>query len=270
MELFLKFVLLLNRGPAARRRRQKQVKKDDVGQENFVYRNLADLTRTRGAIDRLYQRRIFSRDHPVDNILTARDRMTSHSPSDMRISFSKSSTVLTTLEECRASATVSVKYVSRSGIEKVNIIEKPNGIKNAQMKTLNNSNGHGNTSANPRSAASVVRVNRMPSMDDTDPTNLNTNRQKTSSAISTISKKTSQVNATKVSRIKSTKIQRPRASSFANVSVIHVDISSIEMQPLSNRAKTSMSAADRKANTGNSVTVKRVSRKLSTSESVPT
>jgi hypothetical protein len=184
----LKFVLSFNRSPAARRRRPKQAKNNDVGQETFVYRNLADVTRKQRAIDRLYQRRTLSRVHLIDNAPGARDPMTSHSPSGMRTSFSNSPTVVTNIGEHRVSGTVSVKNISRTNIE------KPNEIKSMQMKPLNNGNRNGNTSANPRSAVNFVRVNRVSNMDDTDTTNLNTIRQKNS--ISTISKKMTQFNVT--------------------------------------------------------------------------
>jgi hypothetical protein len=255
-----------NSGPGARRRRQKQTEKDDVRQKTFLSLNIGDLLRKRGTIDRLYQPRTLSKDDLVGNIPAVRDSMTSHSPLDMRLKPSNPLIAVTNVEEHRVSSTVSVKKISRASIDKMNS-EKPNEIKSAQIKPDNNGNKSGSTSATPHSAVTVIRVNKVSSMDDIDKINSNTTRQNTPRAISRISKKTGIVNVTKLLRIKSNKAQRPRAVSAGNVSVTHVHRSSIQMQPLANRAKTSMPVPNSKANTGNGVTVIKLPRKPTISES---
>ncbi len=216
----------------------------------------------------MYLPRSLSKDRLAGSTLHATNSMTSKPPSDMRLNFSNSSTIVTDVDEHKVSATVPVKKISRTNTEKVNKIGKPDETKTSQRKPANNDNNNqSNTSAIRRPSVTVVRGRKVSNLDETEEPSLNTTRQETSSAISTVSKKDIQVNVTKLPQIKSTKIQRPRAASVGNISAIHVDKSSIKMQTLTNRATASMIVANRKANRGKGVTVKNLPKKLTATQS---
>jgi hypothetical protein len=273
-------------------------------EQTWVPQNIANLAQRRRNVNGIYEpRRTLSKDHLVHNVPHVKDRTFSNASSNLHISWSDSATTMTDVEESRVSSIVSVKRIRRASIAEMNNIEKPGEVKNVDIKLENYRDNKGNDSAIRRSAVTVVRVTRVSIMDETDKSNSNTSREETSSATSTISKKTPQVNVTRISRsetdksmpntsqqktpsakstiskktseVKVTKIsrnktattQRRRSSSVGNLSIIHLDRSSIEMQLMANRLKTPMFSTNSKANKGNGVTVIKLPRKLTASQS---
>ena len=254
------------RGPAARRRRQRKTHKDTVGQSDFLSRNIGNLARRQRAFDRIYEPRTPSTDRLVDNVLSARDPSGSRSLSNMRVSLADSVPVATHVEENRVSSTVSVRKIRRTSIANANNMENPNGTKSTQINSVNANNNDNKSSATPRSAVTVRRVNKISNADETDKTDLDATVQEIPNVAPTVCKETAQVKVTKLPRIKSTKRQSSRAASADSVNVIHVNRSSLEMQPVASRSRTLTTATDCKANTSNGVTVTKISRKSITSE----
>ncbi len=141
-------------------------------------------------------------------------------------SLSDSATVLTDLEEHRISSIV-------SEIANMNNIQKFNQSRNADINSANNyDDNDGNSLPIQHPTVTVLRMNRLPNIDETIKRSSSVNRPQASRVTSTTSSKTIQVNLVKLSGIKSTTNRRFRAASVGNVSVIHVHRSSIEMRPI--------------------------------------
>ncbi len=256
--------MFFNRGPAARRRRKKNYAEGGE-QQTVLWRNRPDLTQPIRAIRQLYQPSSLSNDPLVNS--TRRATMSSF-PTDLSRSLCDSATVLTDLEEHKTSSTVSVKKISRSDIANMNNIQKFNQSRNADINSAKNyDDSDGNSLASQHPTVTVLQMNRLPNTDKTNKRISSVNRPQASSGISTTPSKTAQVNLDKLSRIKSTTYRRPRAASVGNVSVAHVDRSSIEMRTIANHSKTSMPATDYNVNTGNGVRVTKLPRRLRTTKS---
>jgi hypothetical protein len=219
-----------------------------------------ELTQRRQAISRIYQPSALSNDSLLNSALGGKNSMMSTFSAHLTRSLSDPASVLTDLEEHKVSSTVSVKKVRRFDIANMDNIQNLNEIKNTYIKSFNSGDDNdGNNSSIQRPTVTVLGMNRLPNTVETN--------KRRSSMISTAPSKTAQINLTKLSRIKSTTNRRPRASSVGNVSVIHVDKSSIKMQPIGNRSETSMPATNHKMNTGNGVRVTKLSRRLGTTQS---
>jgi hypothetical protein len=165
------------------------------------------------------------------------------------------------------SSEVSVKRIKRSSIIKANNNKKLNEIEDVDINPTNQRHSNGNISAIPRSTVTGPRMNKLPNMAGKNRKNSNVTLETNLSTASTIPLKTVKVNVTKIPRSKTGKTQRPRASSVGNISSIHLKNPFIEMGPITNNSKSSMLATNGKANTGNGVTVTRVTRKRTTSHS---
>jgi hypothetical protein len=112
-------------------------------------------------------------------------------------------------------------------------IQKFNQSRNADINSANNDDDNDrNSSAIQHPTVTVLRMNRLPNIDETIKRSSSVNRPQASRMTSTIPSKTIQVNLAKPSGTKSTTNRRPRAASVGNVSAIHVDRSSIEMRPI--------------------------------------
>jgi hypothetical protein len=293
--------LFSNRGPAARRRRQRN-KGIDATQRIFSSRKQVVNTARKGrAVSRLYKPRTLSKDNLTDNKLPNNDRILSNSPSDMRIRLSESTAVTTDIDESRAQSTVSVKKIRRSSMAQENNIEKPNvneniaerrvqstvsvtkirrlnmakenntekpiETENMDKKPINNRNSNENLRDIQRSAMTVFRMNKVSNMDETEKKNSNAVRQGTLSAVSTIPSNTTQVNVIKIPRNKTSTSQRRRASSVGNVSIIHLEKPSVEIRSIADRSKTSASTVDGKQKTSNGVIVTKLSKKSTAAHS---
>ncbi len=248
--------LFSNRSPAARRRRRGKAENDVAVRQTWLPQNIANLTQKRQDVSGIYQPRTLRKDHLVDNIPYAKDLTALH------ISLSDSATTMTDLEESKISSTISVKRIRRASIVKMNNKEKPDKTENVDIKSENHRDNNGNSAVTQRSAVTIVRVKKVPNMEETYKSTSNTSRQEMLSATSTIPKKTAQVNITKISRSNTPKTQRPRAASVGNVDIVQLNKSSVEMQPIRNHSKTSTLATNGKANTGNGVVVTKIPKKL--------
>jgi hypothetical protein len=261
--------LFSNRGPAARRRRRRKEENDDAGQQAWLPRNIGNLTQKRRNASGIYQPRTLRKDHLVDNIPHAKVLARRNCPSDLRISLSNSGTTMTDLEESRILSTVSVKRINRASIAKMNNIKKPGETKNVDLQSEKHRDSNGNSSVTQHSVVTVVRVKRVPHMEETDKYNSNTSQQDTLSATSTIPKKTTQVNVTKVPRSKTPKTQRPRATSVGNVSIIQLEPLPIRMRSLTNQSQMSTLATEGKTKKGNGIVVTKIPRKIAALHSHP-
>ena len=183
-------------------------------------------------------------------------------------SSSEVSTVMTNVEDERITPSkVSVQRVKRTSLAQIDTIRDVNEIQDADGKPMSCNNTDDNISAAQRHRVSVVRVNRMSGTDQIDKNNSSLISQEAVSLSSTPSTKNVQVRFTQVPKNQRITKQRSRAVSAGNVSVIRVHESSMEMQTLGNRSAMSMVITNTKAKSGSGVTVKKIPRRQTVSQS---
>jgi hypothetical protein len=196
--------------------------------------------------------------------------MTSYSPSNLHISLPDSTTRVTDVEkeQHNVSSTVSVKRIKRSDMMNMNNTENLDETKESDIQPGNHRDRHENNAAIRRPSVTVLGMNKLPNTDKTNRRNLGVTQQNARSTMLTMPSNNAQnINATRIPQNKTSKSQRPRAASVGDVSTIHLDKSSIEMQTISDRSKAPTGAAHGKANTSNGVVVTKISRKLAASQS---
>ena len=196
----------------------------------------------------MYQPRSFSNDSVLDSALSTTNPMMNTFSTQLSRSSSDPATVPFGSKEHRVSSTVSVKRLRRSDIANMDNIQKLNENKNINSFSNGDDNNSKDSSDLRRPTVTVLGMNRLPNMGVTN--------RKGSSVVSAVPSQTTEINLSKVPRIKSITNRRTRAASVDNVSVIHVDRSSIEMQPMGNRSKT-----------GSGVRVTKLPRRLSAAQS---
>jgi hypothetical protein len=182
----------------------------------------------------MYQPSLLSNDSLVSSTLRAKNSMMNTFSEDLSRSLSDPATFMTDLEEHRVSSTVSVKKFRRFDIANMDNIQNVKKNKNADIKSFNNENdsNENRSSVFRRPTVSVLRMNRSLNTDETKKRSSSVIQPQASSMISITPPKNAQVDLTKRPRIKSNANRRPRAASVGNVSVIHIDRSSIEMQSI--------------------------------------
>lgn len=162
-------------------------------------------------------------------------------------------TVIADIDDQRISSAVSVRKVSQAEIAKMDYLQKAMSKKNSHGNPLDNDQ---NSSVNSQSTVKVVRVKKVPHMDEIDESNLNDIPLEDLSARS---RQSDRVPVTRVYRSQSSKCPRPRASSASGTSVIHVHRSLREVEPRVNQSRISR--------TRSAVIVKRVPRQSLTARS---
>ena len=231
------------------------MEKDDTNPEPFNLRNLIDRTRRRATIGRKYEPTMSGKDFLVNNHSNIKSSVSARPPIDLHRILSDNSNVLADGEQQRIHSTVPVRKIKRADLETFNkstaaYLQPPSDDDSNEK----NSNLRG-------SKVTVVRVSKSANVEGTNKTNSNRDELQMESPKPTVTKKNALVHVSKIPRKKSSKSLRPRRSSVGHVNVTHVDRSSMEMKKMTARAKTSMSANDRKEMTGSAVRVKRLSRK---------
>ena len=173
-------------------------------------------------------------------------------------SSSEVSTVMTNVEDERTTpSTVSVQRVKRTSLAQIDTIIDVNEIEDADE----------NISDTQRHRVSVTKVNRMSGMTQIGKNNSSLISQEAVSLPSALTTKNVQVRFTQVPKNQRITKQRSRAVSAGNVSVIRVHEPSMEMQTLANRSAMSMITTGAKAKSGSGVTVKKIPRRQTVSQS---
>lgn len=231
---------VLNRYPGAKRRRRRNSGEERGTMQWYYTRNFP------------WNRAVFTRMREPSSLGSASfadsSSLVSHARSPATIS------IITDIDDERISSAVSVKKVSPAEIAKMDPLQKPMSKKNPHPKPLDNDK---NSSISSQPTVKIVRVKKVPHMDETDESNKNNIPLED---LSSRSKQSDGVPVTRIHGGQSNKQRpRPRASSAGSVSVIHVNRSSREVQSRVNRSKISR--------TGSAVTVKRVPRRVVTAQS---
>lgn len=254
-------MFFFNRGPAARRRRQRRKEGDDIDQQTFISRSITGLSRKTRGIGRIYQAKISNKENSFDNIPYSKEVLTSSSPSDLRISVSKSASSRTHVEEEEVKhilSAVSVKKIKRSDIASAkNVDNLDENEEDIRAKSTDQRDSNDNMSGIQSPLVTVLRMNKSANLDETNKRVSSVIQGKPVSATSTIPSKPVSVNV----------IKAPRSKTAMNVSMIQLDKSSIELRSIRNHSKSSKRTTDDKSSTGNRVKVTKIPRKPTAAQS---
>ena len=253
-------MFFVHRSPAARRRRRRR-SADGTEQQAIRWRHLMDRTRTKRLFTQIDQSNSSStRSSDVSTLHTKYSVISDPSTYMHQILSKQPNTQLDLKKQHDIPSTVSVKKVTQSEIAKMTNIQKFTDRNMKEVTTADDVTTMPNTHTF-RPMVNVSRVSRVSEIDSTDKTTWNTIRQEIPKRTST---RIRSVTMTQIPRIRSTRVRQSRASSVGNVNVIHVNRSSIEMQPMASRLKASVSLNQRATNTHNGVTVTKLRRRSTT------